>query len=291
MQEYILRCADGDGSLPELYRKIGYSRRHADRLFRELLGCTPQEYLRSLRLSRSAGRLLEEGRTVLDVALDSDYGSHEGYTRAFLAAFGIPPARYRQGRNAIPLFTYYPIRDYYRHMMAGEENGMDEKNAMCMITPVERPKRKLLLMRSERAVDYWSFCEERGCGWHGLFGSVPQKLDTPAILTLPPFLMKPGFGSIAAGIELPEDCVMEVPEDCEMADLPACTMLYFQTPSFEREEDYTEMIGLAFRALSNYDAAFYGYGFADELAPRFNFGADCAHGARLAVPVRRLAGR
>lgn len=46
-----------------------------------------------------------------------------------------------------------------------EENKMETKELLCMVTPVERPKRKLLFLRSVNATDYFSFCEEKGCEW------------------------------------------------------------------------------------------------------------------------------
>lgn len=56
---------------------------------------------------------------------------------------------------------------------------------------------------SLKAHDYWSFCEEMGCDWEGLFNSIPEKLDLVAILELPTFLQKPDTSKIVAGVELP----------------------------------------------------------------------------------------
>ena len=53
-----------------LYALAGYSERHANRIFKELTGKTPQEYVRVLRMTKSAEELLEQEKNVLDVALD-----------------------------------------------------------------------------------------------------------------------------------------------------------------------------------------------------------------------------
>lgn len=37
----------------------------------------------------------------------------------------------------------------------------------------------------KKAVDYWSFCEEKGCDWEGLFNSIDCKMDSVAIMKLP----------------------------------------------------------------------------------------------------------
>ncbi|MGI6659693.1 MAG: hypothetical protein ACOX4N_09885 [Dethiobacteraceae bacterium] len=31
------------------------------------------------------------------------------------------------------------------------------------VTVIERPARKLILLRSKKATDYFSYCEEKGC--------------------------------------------------------------------------------------------------------------------------------
>ena len=44
------------------------------------------------------------------------------------------------------------------------------------VTAVERPARKLILVRSVRATEYLSFCEEMGCEWDGLLNSIHENL-------------------------------------------------------------------------------------------------------------------
>lgn len=68
---------------------------------------------------------------------------------------------------------------------------------------------------------------------------------------------------------------------------PPCTLLYFQTEPFEREEDFGMAIGCAFRAAELYDYEKFGYERAPDAAPFFNFGAEAAKGAAIAVPVRK----
>ncbi len=164
---------------------------------------------------------------------------------------------------------------------------METKELLCMVTPVERPKRKLLLLRSKKATDYWTFCQEKGCQWNGLMDSIPEKIDAAAILELPPFLQRPGFSQVAAGVELPFDYDGKIPEGYEIADLPPCTLLYFQTESFEKEEDFGMAIGCAFRAAKRYDYDRFGYERAPDAAPFYNFGAEAAKGASIAIPVRK----
>ena len=289
MQEYLKRCGKEEGfSMEKLYQSVGYTKRHADRLFRELLHMTPAEYLRAVRLSKSAEELTETDKSVLEIALDCHYSTHEGYTRAFEEQFSTTPQKYRSGKTPIPLFRPSPVSHYYILRNQKERTDMEEKTTLCTTSAVERQKRKLILLRAKKATDYLSFCAECGCDWHGLLESIPSKLDAPALLSLPPFLMKEGYTSTACGVEVPFDYAGEVPEGYELVELPPCTMLYFQTEPFEREEDFPVAIGLAFAALERYDFERYGYVRADEDAPLYNFGFSAAKGASLAVAVRKI---
>lgn len=291
MQDFIVRHAqDVDFCFEELYGLTGYSRRHADRCFKELLGKTPREYLKLIRMTDSAKRLVVEKGSILDAALDADFESHEGYTKAFRETFGKLPSEYKKGKSFIPLFVPYPVRDYYNHVYGKEKDEM-EKNCLCMVTPVQRPERKLIFLRGKKAggaCGYWEFCQEVGCDWEGLFNSNPKKFDTAAFLTLPPSLRKEGYTEAAAGIEVPADYDGEIPENCEVAELEACDMLYFQSQGYEDEQDFGTYLKAVFKAVEEYDYAAYGFERDDRLAPVFNFGADKKHGARLAVPVKRV---
>lgn len=271
-----------------LYALAGYSERHANRIFKELTGKTPQEYVRVLRMTKSAEELLEQEKNVLDVALDACFDSHEGYTKAFSHIFGVSPNQYKKGMTPIPLFIPYPVETYYKYLRNKGVNQMEEdKPFLCMITPIERPKRKLMVLRSREAQDYWSYCEEMGCEWEGLFNSLPDKMDTAAILNLPEFLQKEGYHDVASGIELPWDYTGLVPDGCELLELPPCIMLYFQSQPISSEDECLSAIGQVIKAVDAYDPTLYGYEWAYDMAPRFNFGGSLEKGAKLALPVRK----
>ena len=162
---------------------------------------------------------------------------------------------------------------------------MSKDVLICMVSVVERPKRKLLMIRSRNAHDYWSFCEEIGCDWEGLFNSISEKMDTAAILELPDFLKAQGYSNVAAGVELPLDYDKKIPDGCELVELDACKMIYFQSEKFDRDEDFCIAINSVLKAIADYDITAYGYQYATNLAPKFNFGASKELGAKMALPV------
>ena len=68
---------------------------HFHRTYHAMQGETAAETVRRLRLHRAAVELITGELPVPRVARRAGYGSQEAFTRAFKAAYGVPPARYR----------------------------------------------------------------------------------------------------------------------------------------------------------------------------------------------------
>lgn len=291
MQKYIATNLSDVITLDDLSLAAGYSKFHAARMFKELSGKSPHEYIRAMRLTSAARDLRDNGGKIVDIALESGYDSHDGFTRAFAKQFGITPKKYAEEKPPVPYFTASTVSAYYS--LKSEENNMhNTKNekvpTTVTVTAVERPARKLILLRAKNTTggDYFAFCEEMTCDWEGMLGSIPEKLTSAALLTLPQNLVKPGTSDTAAGVEVPADYKKPVPDGYDIIDLPPCTMLFFQGSTYENEDDFCIAIGIVWGAVDNYDPTRYGYALAPELAPRFNFGADAKMGALQAIPVK-----
>jgi len=76
------------------------SRFHFHRVFRGMVGETPMELVRRLRLERAAWRLLHTDRPVTAIAFDAGYDTHEAFTRAFRDCYAKPPSEFRLGKRA-----------------------------------------------------------------------------------------------------------------------------------------------------------------------------------------------
>lgn len=80
----------------ELAARAHLSRFHFDRLVTAAGGEAPGALRRRVLLERAAYRLVREpDRTILDVAVEAGYGSHEAFTRAFARAYGRSPSGLR----------------------------------------------------------------------------------------------------------------------------------------------------------------------------------------------------
>ncbi len=96
-------------SLAELAGHCAVSTFHLTRAFRLPTGLSPIAYQRARRLSEAARQLAQGPDDILAVALDAQYGSHEAFTRAFIARFGIPPSMVRQARSLLNLTLTEPF--------------------------------------------------------------------------------------------------------------------------------------------------------------------------------------
>jgi len=79
----------------DLAGMLHLSRNHCDRLIRAASGEAPGALRRRVLLERSAYQLTASSDRILDVATAAGYGSHEAYTRAFVAAYGRTPSEWR----------------------------------------------------------------------------------------------------------------------------------------------------------------------------------------------------
>jgi AraC family transcriptional regulator len=290
VQDYIRNNINEEIKIEDIAKASGYSNRHATRIFKELLGKTPLEYVRAIRLTNSAKDLLHSQDNILDIAINTQFDTPEGYSRAFSSEFDITPQKYRKEKPPIKYFVQYPIKHYYSYLINKEKENMEKDNTitLCTVSVVKRPKRKLLLMRANKAHDYWSFCEEKGCDWEGLFNSIDCRMDNAAIMELPKELMIYGTTDCAAGVEVPYSYDGKIPEGCDCIELPECDMMYFQSEPFENEDQFGKAIEKVCKAMNTYNPKQYGYKYALDLAPKYNYGALKEIGAKQAIPVRRI---
>lgn len=93
---HIQTHLEGDLALDQLAERAGFSAYHFHRIFATFVGEPIKHYIRRLRLERSAYRLKISQESVLQIALDAGFKTHETFTRAFARQFGLNPSTYRQ---------------------------------------------------------------------------------------------------------------------------------------------------------------------------------------------------
>ncbi len=261
MQDYIDEHLLENITLADLAKVSHFSPWHAHRLFSQLLNCTPADYIRRLRLSKSALQLRDERRKVIDVALENGFGSVDGYQRAFWREFGCNPKEY--AKSPLPLYLFTPYR--IRTKNTRKEKQMEHVKTV-FVQLIEKPARKVLLKRGIKASEYFSYCEEVGCDIWGLLTSIKSISGEPVCLWLPAAYIKPNTSEYVQGVEVALDYDGVIPETFDVIELPAAQYLMFQGEPFA-EEEYEQAIQEVWQAIRKYDPTIIGYAW-DERNPR-----------------------
>jgi len=87
----------------DLAARVHLSRFHLDRVIAAIAGEPPATLRRRVLLERAAYRLDTTDRSVLDVAVEAGYASHEAFTRAFARAYGVAPKEWRRHPTPVRL--------------------------------------------------------------------------------------------------------------------------------------------------------------------------------------------
>ena len=80
-----IKNRDGEAlALASLARRLGYSEFHASRKFREVAGMPLRDYLRRRKLAFALKEVRDTNRSILDIALDHGFSSHEAFTLSLI---------------------------------------------------------------------------------------------------------------------------------------------------------------------------------------------------------------
>jgi AraC family transcriptional regulator len=288
MQDFIEENLNVPITLYMLAKAAGYSPWHSTRVFKELTGKSPFEYIRYLRLSKAAVILRDEKVKIIDVAFDFVFDSHEGFTRAFSKQFGVTPHNYAKNTPPVNLFLPPRIHDYYRMIQKGEDNMSSKQNANTIfVQVVDRPARKLILKRGMKATHYFEYCEEVGCDVWDVLSSIKEAIYEPIGMWMPENMRKPGTSVYTQGVEVSADFSGQVPEGFELIDLPSCKMMIFQGQPYD-DNKFEEAISELWEVMKTYNTETYGFTWADEDAPRFQLAPMGYRGYIEARPVKQF---
>lgn len=279
MQDYIDGHLCEVITLSDLSRASLFSPWYCHRLFAQHTGMTPSDYIRRLRLSRSALRLRDEECKVLDVAIELGFGSVDGYQRAFLREFGRNPREYAKSPAPIYLFTPYGVK--YKQI---RRYTTMESTKSIFVQIVEKPERKVIIKRGVKADDYFAYCEEVGCDVWGLLTSIKSIGGEPVSMWLPARFIAPGTSRYVQGAEVPADYDGDTPEGFDVIKMPAAKFLMFTGEPFA-EEDYCQAIEQLQAATAKYNPAAIGMQW-DDSNPRIQLEPRGERGYMELLPIK-----
>jgi PAS domain S-box-containing protein len=82
-----------------LARSVGLSIDRFERLVKRAFYVTPRQLLTKTRIDAASKMLIEENRSIADIAYACGYSDHSAFTRQFKATVGVAPGDFRAGRG------------------------------------------------------------------------------------------------------------------------------------------------------------------------------------------------
>ncbi len=262
MQDYINNHISENITLADLAKVSLFSPWYSYRLFKEYTNYTPADYIRRLKLSKSALKLKNENCKVIDVAFDMGFQSVEGYQRAFYREFGCNPSEF--AKHPVPIYLFIPYGVLYNEIRKEHKTVKEVKNIFIQL--FHKPSRKVLIKRGKTARDYFAYCEEVGCDVWGLLTSMQTISGEPVCLWLPKEFQEPGTSEYVQGVEVALDYTGDIPDGLDLIELPEADYLMFQGEPF-MEKDYCQAIEEVQESIKKYNPKIMGYEL-DKANPR-----------------------
>ncbi len=259
MQDYIEAHIDEEITMAELSKTALFSPWYSYRIFKAQTGLTPSDYIRRLRLSKSAMKLKNKACKIADIAFEMGFGSVDGYQRAFLREFGCNPKEY--AKNPVPITLFVPYGVKFRKLR--KEKPIMENLRNVFIQQIHKPARKVIIKRGKKADEYFAYCEEVGCDVWGMLTSMDSLCGEPMCLWLTEKYRKPDTSVYVQGVEVPADYSGEIPDGFDVIDLPECDYLMFQGEPF-KEEDYCDAIMAVQQSMEKYEPSVIGFKWNDD---------------------------
>ena len=262
-----------------LSRRLGYSEFYTTRKFREISGMQLRDYLRHRKLAFALKEVRDSDKSLLHIAFDYGFSSHEAFTRAFKAAYGITPSEYR--KNPLPVVLRTKINPFDRYFLGLGEMGMMKSDEDVKIYFVTIPAHKFMHIKNYESNGYWDFWQKQSlipgqdretiCG---LLDSIKGKLDDDGGSE-----PNSGSGQIMAyindpdgrlcdwgyprtechGVRLPADYDGEVPPQLMMIDVPEAEYIVFEHGPFDYEQENRSVEEKIEKAMADFDFSGTGY--------------------------------
>ena len=304
----IKDCNNEEITLKRISDSLGYSEFYVSRRFKEISGMQFGDYLRYRRLAFALKDVRDTDKSLLDIALDYGFSSHEAFTRAFKEAYGITPSEYRQ--KPVPVVMRTIIKPFDCYLLGIGGTGMAKSTDDIKIYFVTIPAHKFLHIRNYESIGYWDFWQKQSlipgqdcdtiCG---LLDSIKGKLDDlggdehdSGSGQIMAFVNEP-TGRICSwgiplaecyGVRLPMDYDGEVPSQMQLMDVPEDEYIVFEHGPFDFETENSTVEAEIEKAMKEFDYASSGYCLDTTPGRIFYFYHDCKRYWKYIRPVKKI---
>lgn len=294
-------------TLKLLAQEFGYSESHFSRRFRQVSGMQFRDYLRYRKLAFALRQLRDTDNSVLQIALDHGFSSHEAFTRAFREAYGLTPSEYR--KHPVPVALRTILRPFDCYLMENGQTGMTSTQGRVKTYFVTIPAHKFLHIKNYESIGYWDFWQKQSlipgqdcetiCG---LLDSIPDKLDdlggdeaNSGSGQIMGFINDPA-GRICSwgiplaecyGVRLPLDYNGPVPPQMLLMEVPEGDYIVFEHRPFDFETENSAVEEAMEQAMREFDYSASGYHLDLKPGRVFYFYHDCKRFWKYIRPVQK----
>lgn len=303
----IKDCNNEEITLKRISDSLGYSEFYVSRRFKEISGMQFRDYLCYRKLAFALKKVRNTDKSLLGIALECGFSSHEAFTRAFKEAYGITPSEYRQ--KPVPVVMRTIIKPFDCYLLGIGGTGMAKSTDDIKIYFVTIPAHKFLHIRNYKSIGYWDFWQKQSlipgqdcdtiCG---LLDSIKGKLDDlggdehdSGSGQIMAFVNEP-TGRICSwgiplaecyGVRLPMDYDGEVPSQMQLMDVPEDEYIVFEHGPFDFETENSTVEAEIEKAMKEFDYASSGYCLDTTPGRIFYFYHDCKRYWKYIRPVRK----
>lgn len=272
---------DDNLTLRAIAKENGYSEFHMTRKFKELSGICFRDYLRKRRLAFALIDVRDTNKSILEIAVDYGFSSHEAFCRSFKATYGIPPSTYRAKPKPVVLRTRLITFD--RYLLGLGEIGMVKSSKDIKVYFVSIPAHKFLHIKNYESDSYFDFWEKQDvipgmdcdtiCG---LLDSIKGKLDGEDDVVgkysgqIMGRIYEDSKSAEAYGVRLPADYDGELPKQMLVMNVPAAEYIVFEHGSFDYEQECESVFEKLQGAIDSFDYSGTDY-IPDQSAGRVSY--------------------
>lgn len=266
-------------TLHSLSCRLGYSKFYTTRKFKEVSGMQLRDYLRRRKLAFALKEVRDSEKSLIDIAFDYGFSSHEAFSRAFKVTYGVAPSEYRKKPSPVVLRT--KINPFDRYFLVFGEIGMMKSTEDVKIYFVTIPAHKFLHIKNYESNGYWDFWQKQSvipgqdcetiCG---LLDSIKGKLDDAGgsepnsksgqimayINDLEGRLCDWGIPRTECyGVRLPMEYIGEIPSQMLLIDVPKAEYIVFEHGPFDYEQENRSVEERVEKAMASFDFSVTDY--------------------------------
>jgi len=175
VMDYNQANLSGDLRLNTLAQVASFSPFHFHRVFKSVVGETLNDFIRRVRVSTAATRLLSNPKlSITDVAVGCGYSSSSAFAREFRNAFGMSASEFRRGGRD----TARKIRQLERNNGQAEGKMQKDRMADATYTPDNSSARRNLMKLSVevKQMPEWNVVYARHIGAYNKIGEAFERI-------------------------------------------------------------------------------------------------------------------